>query len=145
MNTENKPTVMELQRAQVFHRDAEDWLSEIDFMEDEMAFFGELLKNYFMALAEKDWDEEKVLIKHRRMITTEIELMRQRINEHHGHLTTLIDQAHPESQERALEAEHYEVATGFKELRKEFNRYKKDLFTNVGEVLKEKKQKRLTH
>lgn len=145
MNTENKPTLMELQRAQVFHRDAEDWLSEIHFMRDEMAFFGELLRNYFMALAEKDFDEEKELIKHRRMITTEIELMRQRIHEHHGHLTTLLDESHPESKERALEAEHYEVATGFKDLRKEFNTYKKDLFANVTQVMKEQKQKRLSH
>lgn len=144
MNTENKSTVMELQRAQVFHRDAEDWLSEIDFMEDEMAFFGELLRNYFMALAEKDFDEEKTLIKHRRMIATELDLMRQRIREHHRHLTTLLDESHPESKERALEAEHYEVATGFKDLRKEFNAYKRDLFRNIGQVLKEQKQKRLS-
>ena len=144
MNTNNNRKQLDLNRAELMHRDAADWLSEMEFMNDEMEFFGEMLRNYFMALAEKDFEEEKELIRSRRTITNEIELMKQRVKLHHDHLVTLIEESHPESSERALEAEHFEVASGFKKLRKEFMSYKKNLFTNVTAVMKGQKQKSLT-
>lgn len=144
MNTNNKRTELDPDRAVVMHQDAADWLSEMDFMKDEMEFFGEMLRNYFMALAEKDFEGEKELIRNRRIITNEIDLMNQRVKEHHDHLVTLLNESHPESKGRALEAEHFEVASAFKKLRKEFITYKKDLFTTVSGVMKEQKQKSLT-
>ena len=58
MNTNNNRKQLDLNRAELMHRDAADWLSEMEFMNDEMEFFGEMLRNYFMALAEKDFEQE---------------------------------------------------------------------------------------
>lgn len=144
MNTANKTTQMDLQKAGVMHQDASDWLSEMEFMDDEMEFFAEMLRNYFLALAVKDFEQEKLLIRDRQTIANEINLMKQRVHEHHDHLVSLIESAHAERMERALEAEHFEVATAFKNLRKAFIHYKKELYTLVSEVIKDRKQKSLT-
>ncbi|WP_224491089.1 hypothetical protein [Robertkochia flava] len=144
MNTSNNRKEIDLKKAEVLHRDAGDWLSEMEFMNNEMEFFGEMLRNYFMALAEKNFEQEKVLIKNRRTISNEIELMKQRVKLHHDRLIRLIDESHRERSERELEAEHYEVALNFKKLRKEFISYKKDLYDTITVVMKGQKQKSLT-
>lgn len=144
MNTGNKTKELDHQTARVMHQDANDWLSEMEFMDDEMAFFAEMLRNYFLALAVKDFEQEKLLLKERKIIANEIILMKQRVTEHHDHLITLVDSAHPEAKERALESEHFEVARAVRKVRKEFMDYKKSLFKEVSEVIKEQKQKSLT-
>lgn len=144
MNTDDKTTRFNLNKGLGMHSDSTDWLSEMDFMDDEVEFFSEMLRNYFMALAIKDFEHEKLLIRNRQTLANEIELMKQRITEHHEHLVELIDMAHPESKERDLEAEHIELAKAFRKLRKECIAYKKDLYAQVSGVIKEQKQKSLT-
>lgn len=144
MNTGNNRIEFDPQRAGVMHQDTADWLSEMDFMEDELEFFAEMLRNYFMALAVKDFEQEKQLIKQRLTIENEIRLMKQRVSEHHSHLVVLLESVHPENKERLLEVEHVEVAKALRHLRKAFMKYKSRLFTQVSEVIKEQKQKSLT-
>jgi hypothetical protein len=135
---------LEWRSAGQMHNDGLRWLSELNFIADELIFLEDLLAEYFIKLSnEEQYPEAKSLVVTLSERKKSVKKMIDRVQKHNNELYILLDYEDQPYEEKEIKAAHRELMeetdtyfTGFKEL-------KKNIFIIISNIMKHDKAKRL--
>lgn len=126
------------------HFSAQQWISSIDFIEDEHHFFEDMLKEYTMPILQSDlFSEIKALISELSLSETKQNELKTRTIKHKKGLKILVDGIDQPEEEKKYKEEHRKLLSEVQNFTKEFEALKKRIFAKVSQALKKEKQKRL--
>lgn len=127
------------------HRHSKIWLSEIAFWKDELTFMLKLVNSHFVFFVdEKRLRETLSLTRGIRAIKQELAAMEDSIAAHEKRLKRLL-QLQGRKREEDYRNEHGSLEKIMGAFLKRYRVLKKALFSEADKVLKEAKNKRLTH
>lgn len=143
---ENSPNFryIEWKSPEEMHYSAQQWISSIDFIEDEHHFFEDMLKEYTMPILQADlYSEIKALITKLSDSKEKQKELKTRLSGHREGLEILVDGKDQPEEEKQYKEEHRKLLTEVQEFTRDFESLKKRIFEKVSQALKKEKQKRL--
>lgn len=130
--------------AEEMHQNTLDWLSELEFAQDEHLFLEDLIKLYTLPLIDsKMFSESKEIVdavnrsekRNNRLIET--------IKIHRNKLQIMIDGINQLKEEESYKKEHQNLIVLVKEFLKDYRSLKTQLFEIIQDIIKKERQKRL--
>ena len=128
----------------IIHKATLNWLSELNFIQDENLFFDDLIKSYTLQLIEaKHFNEGKVITDELKEIKKETNRILEVVTMHEKALQILVDGIDQVKEEEAYRKEHLRLIIDVSNFQKKHREIKKRIFKLIKNILKEGKQKRL--
>jgi uncharacterized membrane protein YgaE (UPF0421/DUF939 family) len=120
-----------------------NWKSEVEFMEDEIRVFEDLIDRYFPKLTDLDHIEKvrQIVDKLIHLRDHELKKIKEQIIKHEFHIEQVL--ANKIADEESFRKEHNQLEDKISALRTDFIGLKKELFTILDEVIKKDKQQHL--
>ncbi|WP_340202027.1 hypothetical protein [Ascidiimonas sp. W6] len=144
MIQDNKFQYLEWRSADEMHRDGLRWLSELNFIADELVFLEDLLAEYFLQLSTKQqYPEAKSLVKTLVESNKTVKSMISKVKKHMNELSILLDKEDQPYEEREVKAAHRELVEESDSYFKDFKALKKNIFILISGIMKNDKTKRL--
>jgi hypothetical protein len=135
---------LEWRSADQMHRDGIHWLSELNFIADELVFLEDLLAEYFIQLSTKEqYPEAKSLVAQLAESKRNVESMITEVKKHNNELYVLLDAEDQPYEEKEVKAEHRELIDKTDNYFKEFKALKKNMFILISNIMKHDKSNRL--
>jgi hypothetical protein len=129
---------------EIIHKATLNWLSELNFIQDENLFFDDLIKSYTLQLIEaKHFNEGKVITDELKEIKKETNRILEVVTMHEKALQILVDGIDQIKEEEAYRKEHLRLIIDVSNFQKKHREIKKRIFKLIKNILKEGKQKRL--
>ena len=130
--------------AEVMHNASREWLSELNFVNDEQLFFDDLVVSYTLQLIDsKHYKDSKELINRLSALQLETKTLIGAVKKHEKELEVMVDGIdQPEEEVRYKEA-HRALILEMGDFMKRYKTLKKSLFALIKNIIKEGKQKRL--
>ncbi|MFZ0489394.1 MAG: hypothetical protein WBV11_16165 [Salegentibacter sp.] len=126
------------------HYSSLQWLSEMEFVQDEHYFFEDMLKEYTLPIIESQLlSEVKGLIDKLSQSKTKAEKLMKKIREHNNGLDIMVDGKDQPKEEKEYKIEHRQLLKEFNVFSREYQDLKKEVFETVSKAMKKQKQKRL--
>lgn len=135
---------LEWKSPEEMHSSCIQWLSEINFIEDEHVFLEDMLKEYTLPVLEAHLYE-----KARNLITELSALDRKRVDlknrllNHRNNLQIMVDDQDQLEEEKEYKEEHRAIKYEIEHFNKVYRNLKQEIFLTVSIALKDQKQKRL--
>ncbi len=130
--------------ADEMHKHTQDWLSELEFIQDEHLFFEDLIKTFTTQLIEtKKYAKNKEKVDAVNRSEKRTHLLIEAIKVHKNGLEIMVDGVdQPKEEERYKEA-HRGIIIKVSEFLKDYQQLKTQIFQIIQDILKKEKQDRL--
>lgn len=126
------------------HFDSVEWLSELNFIADELLFLEDLLKEYFIQLSSKQqYPKAKSLVDALTESKDKVKELIVQVQRHNNDLSVLTDNEDQPYEEREVKAAHREMLTETNNYFQKFKALKKNIFILVSNIMKHDRAKRL--
>lgn len=123
------------------HAESVQWLSGLEFIDDEQEFIETLLKKYFIRLSSSDlYSESRKLINQYSKLKEENLQIIAQVENHENHLAHLFE-TRKVVDKKALQKEHQELTLKVSEHYNSFLQLKEHIFSLIKSVMHEKKRK----
>ena len=130
--------------AEVMHKASVNWLSELQFINDEQQFFDDLIKVYTLNLIDsKHFDESQKIVTALSGLQKETARLIEIVKTHENDLEIMVDGIDQPKEEEAYKKEHQGLIVVVHEFFRRYRQLKTDLFSLIKTIIKEQKQKRL--
>ncbi|XLS30659.1 hypothetical protein ACJD0Z_07485 [Flavobacteriaceae bacterium M23B6Z8] len=137
---------LEWRSADEMHRDSIRWLSELNFIADELMFLEDLFAEYFLKLTTKEqYPEAKSLVQTLAESNSSVKNMISKVSRHNNNLSILVDQEDQPYEEKEVKAAHRELILETETFFNDFKALKKNMFILISGIMKQDKIKRLLH
>lgn len=135
---------LEWRNADEMHRDSIRWLSELNFIADELIFLEDLLAEYFLKLTTKQqFPEAKSLVQTLVEFTRQVKNMISKVSKHNNNLSILLDKEDQPYEEKEVKAEHRGLILDTETFFNDFKALKKNIFILISGIMKNDKTRRL--
>ncbi|SEQ35016.1 hypothetical protein SAMN05421824_1424 [Hyunsoonleella jejuensis] len=129
---------------ETMHNASKKWLSELEFAKDEQLFFNDLIKSYTLQLIDsKHFNKSKDLVTQLSKVEKQTNELIETVKEHERELTIMVDGINQIELEKAYKEKHSKLIISIGEFLNNYRTLKRELFTMVKGVIKDKKQKKL--
>lgn len=136
--------ILELYSVETLHMASQNWILELEFIKNEHLFFEDLLKTFNLQLIESQgYGSNSEIVEAMGASKKRNNSLLKYIKKHDRNLKLLVDAKVQPEEEVAYKAEHKLLMGELHRHLKEYKYLKTQLFTNVKEVFKKEKQKRL--
>lgn len=126
------------------HRETLEWLSELNFIEDEQLFINGLVKHYTSFLAETAiYPKSKVVVANILKSEKELSILKKKVILHENQLGILTDDVDQPKMEQAYKETHRELMKNLGVFMKKYRLIKKELFEMISLLMRKDKEKRL--
>ncbi|WP_338733447.1 hypothetical protein [Mangrovimonas cancribranchiae] len=126
------------------HKNTNDWLSELQFVQEEQQFFKNLIKDYTLQLtASKYFDESKAIVTKLDAMCDETTNLIKLVQTHSNKLEIVVDKVDQLKEEENYKDEHRQLILKVHDFLKKNKALKSHLFNVVKRVIKEQNQKKL--
>ncbi|SDS78101.1 hypothetical protein SAMN04487764_3043 [Gillisia sp. Hel1_33_143] len=143
-NEVNNFRYLEWKTPEEMHFSSLEWISELNFINDEHSFFEDMLKEYTLPIIEFHLTEKVTdLIKKLSTTSSTASNLHKDIQDHINGLEVMLDGKDNIKKETQYKEAHRNLLTEFFKFSRNYNRLKKEIFKTVSEALKHQKQKRL--
>lgn len=139
-----KTTYVEWLNAEEMHEHAQQWLSELEFANDEFRFLEDLIKTYTLQLIDsKQFSDNKEIIDAINRSEKRNHLLLEAIKVHSNELEIMVDGKDQPKDEESYKKRHRELILRVSEFLKDYKSLKTQLFSVVQNILKKEKQRLL--
>ena len=136
---------LEWNDAQVIHEVSLQWKSQVEFVNVEQAFLGELLTEQTLTLlAETGYGHAKHLAVALDTLEKEIPKLQDRINTHLNEIKVLTDGKNDFQEERTFQDAHLLLEMKIENYLEKYNLLKEEIFTTMKSVFEKSKHKQIT-
>lgn len=126
------------------HKEHQEWLSELGFVNNEQRFFEKLLKSYSLQLIDsRHFEASKDIITNLRSIRKDTKNIMEMIKVHGDELEIMVDDIDQPKAEGTYRKEHLRLTIAVAEFLEKYKKLKMKFFKLIKEIIKEKKQKYL--
>ncbi|RSK40416.1 hypothetical protein [Mangrovimonas spongiae] len=126
------------------HKNTNEWLSELKFVQEEQQFFKNLIKDYTLQLtASKYFNESKDLVTKLDTMCDETTNLITLVHTHSNKLEIIVDKVDQLKEEERYKDEHRQLIIKVHDFLRKNKELKSRLFELVKRVIKEQNQKRL--
>jgi hypothetical protein len=130
--------------AEDMHLTSQEWLSELKFMKDEHLFFEDLVTEFTPQLiALNHFSNNKEIMNAIYKSQKRNDELIEEVKEHENGLQIMVDGIDQPQEEKAYRTEHKRLILTIKEVLKEYNTLKKQLFNIINSIKKENKTRHL--
>ena len=130
--------------AEDMHLTSQEWLSELKFMKDEHLFFEDLVTEFTPQLiAFNHFSNNKEIMNAIYKSQKRNDELIEEVKEHENGLQIMVDGIDQPQEEKAYRTEHKRLILTIKEVLKEYNTLKKQLFNIINSIKKENKTRHL--
>jgi len=145
MKTKDKKlNYVEWLNADVMHEASQKWLSELEFIKDELSFFDDLIKSYTLPLIDsKHFEESKKMVDKLTKFHTKTDSLIKKVKIHERGLKIMVDGIDQPEAEQIYKAEHRGLVIKVSEFFAKDKAFKTQLFELIKNIIKEQKQKLL--
>lgn len=141
---EKKVKYVEWLNADVMHEASLKWLSELEFIKDELKFFDDLIKSYTLSLIDsKHFEDSKKLVDELTEFHKKTENLIKIVKIHERGLKIMVDGINQFEAERIYKEEHRGLIIKINAFLEKIKKFKTQLFKLIKDIIKEQKQKRL--
>ncbi len=135
---------LEWKSPEEMHTSCIQWLSEINFMEDEHIFFEDMLKEYTLPVLEAHlYEKARNLITELAVLDGKRADLKNRLLNHRNELQIMVDNLDQLEEEKEYKEEHRALNYEIEHFNKKYRNLKQEIFLTISIALKEQKQKRL--
>ncbi|HLT34358.1 MAG TPA: hypothetical protein VKZ98_11245 [Aquaticitalea sp.] len=144
MKTISKTTYVEWLNAEEMHEHVQQWMSELEFANDEFRFLEDLIKTYTLQLIEsKQFSDNKEIIDAINRTGKRNHLLLEAIRVHSNELEILMDGIDQPKDEESYKERHRDLILRVKEFLLDYRSLKTQLFSMIQSILKKEKQRLL--
>src|SRR5690606_12282869 len=144
MKTISKTTYVEWLNAEEMHEHVQQWMSELEFANDEFRFLEDLIKTYTLQLIEsKQFSDNKEIIDAINRTGKRNHLLLEAIRVHSNELEILMDGIDQPKDEESYKERHRDFILRVKEFLLDYRSLKTQLFSMIQSILKKEKQRLL--
>ena len=137
--------IMEWYSADELHKASQDWLVELEFINNEQLFLEDLLTSNTVKLVDTiGFINDMKIIDALKLSQKRNDSIIKAVKKHDKNLKILLDGIDQPEEEKLYKKEHRNLMNLINEHLKDYKILKTQLFTTVKKVLKKDKQKRLT-
>ena len=135
---------MEWLNAEEMHEHVQQWMSELEFANDEFRFLEDLIKTYTLQLIEsKQFSDNKEIIDAINRTGKRNHLLLEAIRVHSNELEILMDGIDQPKDEESYKERHRDLILRVKEFLLDYRSLKTQLFSMIQSILKKEKQRLL--
>lgn len=140
----DKLKYVEWLNAEVMHDASQKWISELEFIKDELSFFDDLIKSYTLPLIDsKHFEESKKLVDKLTKFHKKIDSLIKKVKIHERGLKIMVDGINQPEEERIYKEEHRGLIIKVNEFLEKDKAFKTKMFELIKNIIKEQKQKLL--
>lgn len=141
---DQKSSYLEWKSPEEMHVSCLQWLSEINFMEDEHMFLEDMLKEYTLPVLEAHlYDKARNLVTELGSLDKKRAELKNRVLKHRNELEIMVDDKDQLEEETQYKEEHRRLKNEFGHFNQKYRNLKQEIFLTVSTALKDQKQKRL--
>jgi len=127
------------------HEDALNWLSELEFIKVEQQFLDALIKNYTLELISGDiYTQSLKLVRELSREEKQAASLLEVVQKHSNQLQILADGINQLKEEKKYKEVHYVLKIDVSRYEDDYKKTKREIFSLIKQIMKQKKQKRLT-
>lgn len=135
---------LEWKSPEEMHTSCLQWLSEINFMEDEHIFFEDMVKEYTLPVLEAHlYEKARNLITELAVLDRKRGDLKNRLLSHRNELQIMVDNKDQLEEEREYKEEHRALKYEIEHFNQKYRNLKQEIFLTVSIALKDQKQKKL--
>jgi hypothetical protein len=141
---DQKLSYLEWKSPEEMHVSCLQWLSEINFMEDEHMFLEDMLKEYTLPVLEAHlYEKARNLVTELGSLDKKRAELKNRLLKHRKELEIMVDDKDQLEEETQFKEEHRRIKNEFGHFNQKYRNLKQEIFLTVSTALKDQKQKRL--
>ena len=127
------------------HEDALNWISELEFIKDEQQFLDALIKNHTLELISGDiYSKSLKLVSELSREEKKVAYLLEVVQKHSNQLQILMDGIDQLKEEKKYKEVHYVLKIDVSRYEDDYKKTKREIFSLIKQIMKQKKQKRLT-
>ncbi|NND63704.1 MAG: hypothetical protein HKN48_11000 [Flavobacteriaceae bacterium] len=126
------------------HRETLLWISELQFIKDEISFLNSLVENYTLKLISGEvYKKSFQVISELSKESAQLKEILKRVRVHNNELEILVDGKDEIEKEKEFKESHYQLKIEMLNYLENFRKTKKEIFLLIKRIMKKQKQKRL--
>lgn len=142
--TKLKPNYVAWFNAEEMHKHTQDWLSELEFIQDEHLFFEDLVKSFTPQLIENNkFEESKEMVDVVNRSEKRNQELIEAIKDHGNKLEIMVDGKDQPKEEAIYKEEHRNLILKVSDFLKDYQSLKGQLFEIIHDIMKKEKQIKL--
>ena len=128
------------------HEATLNWISELEFIKDEQQFLDVLIKNHTLQLISGEiYSQSQAIVSELSKEEKEIKSLLKGVRKHSNELEILIDGIDQIQEENKYKEDHYVLKIEVSRYCDNYKMTKREIFNLIMQIMKRKKQKRLSH